>query len=161
MLRSMDKITDRRDPSSGKAVDLPSAEHRARLEVTLQGAPDAVGGHGAIGLSTVGDLYGYPFQHIRRTFFEFFLPTLGPVSDTETLPFPVKVTEEEIFKRSGVYGLDRLHRAIEAVNLAAYKKGEISRKPQKLRKKGRLISYNDLNRRFDTALKGLAKAWKL
>jgi len=126
LLRSMDKITDRRDPETDEAVTLSPEDCRARLEVTLQGAPDRVGGHGAVNMKTVGDLYGFKFEGIRKPFFEFFLPTLGSASDTESLPFPARVTEQEVFRRSGVYGLDRLHRAIEAVNHAAYKRDEIA-----------------------------------
>ncbi len=159
-LRSMDKITDRRDPKTGDAIQLAPDDCRARLEVTLQGTSDIVGGHGAVDLTTVGDLFGFKFQGIRKPLFEFFLPTLGAPCETDSLPFPVQVTEQEVFKRSGVYGLDRLHRAIEAVNHAAYERGEIPDEPVRLRKKGRLMSYEELNRRFDTALKGLTRDWK-
>jgi len=44
-LRSMDKITDRRDPETGTALPLRLKDCRARLEVTLKGEPGEVGGH--------------------------------------------------------------------------------------------------------------------
>ncbi len=159
MLRSMDKITDRRDPVTGSADPLPLGNCRARLEVTLQGEIGKNGAHGAVGLDTVGDLYGFKFESIRPPFFEFFLPTFGSDSDLASLPFSVKVTEQAVFERSGVYGLDRLHRSIEIVQRAADKHGEINRGPTPLAKKGRLVAYVELNRRFDRALKGLSRRW--
>lgn len=159
-LRSMDKITDRRDASTGTAVPLLPYQRRARLEVTLQGDGDLNGGHGAVGLATMGDLYGFKFESIRPPFFEFFLPTFGSGSDLASLPFSVKVTEQAVFERSGVYGLDRLHRSIAAVAHAAHKHGEINGGPTPLAKKGRLVAYVELNRRFDRALKGLSQRWR-
>ncbi|GKY87399.1 hypothetical protein [Sinisalibacter aestuarii] len=160
VLKSMDKTTDKRDPKTGDAEQLVPAKRRARLEVTLQGDADETGGHGAVGLATVGDLYGFKFEAIRQAFFEFYLPTIGNVCDTERLPFSVKVTERSVFGCCGVYALDRLHRSIEAVNRAQQVSGKSRTRPTKLGKKGRLLSYVDLNRRFDTALKGLTHAWR-
>ncbi len=75
------------------------------------------------------------------------------------LGFPVKVTEIEVFRRSGAYGLDRLHRAIEAVTSRQYERGKTHRKPVKLRNKGRLVSWNEMNRKIDRALTKLGRDW--
>lgn len=159
MLRSMDKITDRRDPATGSADQLPLDKCRARLEVTLQGDIDKMGAHGAVGLETVGDLDGFRFESLRSPVFAFFLPTLEAACSAPHLPFSVRVREQDAFARSGVYGLDRLHRSIEAVQRAAHKGGEIDRGPTPLARKGHLVAYTDLNRRFDKALRGLSQRW--
>lgn len=161
-LKTMDKVTDQRNPEAGTYRALPLHERRARTEVTLQGAPDEIGGQGAIGMKSVADLYGFNFQkEIRKLVFEFFLPTFGETCETRTLGFPVKVSEQEVFRRSGVYGLDRLHRSIHDINLKRYQRGSITQKPVKLRKKGRLVSWKEMNRKVDRALSKLGKDWNI
>lgn len=159
MLRVMDKTTDRRDPASGSVVALDPEHWRARIEVTLREDEEYNGPYGA-GLDTLRDLYGYNFRDIRTAFFEFFLPTLGEPCETKSLPFSSKVTESTVFERSGVYGLDRLHRAVSEINMIRYKRRDIGDRPMTLGKKGRLVSFTDLNRRFDTALRGLTGDWR-
>ncbi|MDE4139979.1 hypothetical protein [Phaeobacter gallaeciensis] len=159
-LRSMDKITDRRDPEAGTAVPLRLKDCRARLEVTLKGEPGEVGGHGALGMERVADLYGFDFQkELRKLVFEFFLPTFGAPCETASLGFPVKASEVEVFKRSGVYGLDRLHRAIHDINLCRHQQGVLADKPVTLRRKGRLVSWEEMNKKVNRALDRLSKDW--
>ncbi|OAN68069.1 hypothetical protein A8B83_18925 [Rhodobacteraceae bacterium EhC02] len=159
MLRTMDKVTDQRDPASGTFLDLSKAERRARVEVTLQGKVDEVGGHGAVGLKTLGDLAGFPFKTIRRTFFEFYLATLGEQCDGTALGIKLRANEEEIFRRSGVYGLDRFHRTVQMVNKARIAKGEQDVSVVRLGEKGRMLSWMDMNQKIDRALKKLGKDW--
>lgn len=159
-LRSMNKITDRRDPEAGTVLPLRLKDCRARLEVTLQGEFGQVGGHGAIGLERVADLYGFDFQkELRKLVFEFFLPTFGAPCETASLGFPVKASEVEVFKRSGVYGLDRLHRAIHDINLCRHQQGVLADKPVTLRRKGRLVSWEEMNKKVNRALDRLSKDW--
>jgi hypothetical protein len=113
-------------------------------------------------MKSVADLYGFNFQkEIRKLVFEFFLPTFGETCETRTLGFPVKVSEQEVFRRSGVYGLDRLHRSIHDINLKRYQRGSITQKPVKLRKKGRLVSWKEMYRKVDRALSKLGKDWNI
>lgn len=159
MLRTMDKVTDQRDPASGTFLDLSMAERRARVEVTLQGEADEVGGHGAVGLKNLGDLAGFPFKTIRRTFFEFYLATLGEQCDGTSLGIKLRANEEEIFRRSGIYGLDRFHRAVQLVNQARIAKGDKDVSVVRLGEKGRMLSWMDMNQKIDRALKKLGKDW--
>lgn len=160
MLRVMDKTTDRRNPSSSSAVDLPPEEWRARIEVRLKNT-DEHAVLGVVGLNTVGDLCRVDFKKMRKPFFEFFLPTVGTTCDTLSLSVSVSASETGVFARSGVYGLDRLHRSIEAINRARYAAREISTRPTKLGKKGRLMSYVELNRKVDRALRALSRHWRV
>ncbi len=159
-LKSMDKLTDQRNTAAGTAVDLAPDKYRARLEITLQGGYGMAGGHGAVGLHTIRDLYDFQFQALRPLAFEFFNPTFSNPCETGSLGFPVNVAQTSVFRRSGVYGLDRLHRAIEAVNSARYRKREVLEKPRKLGKKGKLVSYKALNQKVDRALRKLSRDWE-
>ena len=159
MIRVMDKRTDKRDPISDKVTDLPAQDWRSRIEVTLKAERNEVGGHGAVDLHVLSDLYGYKFRSIRKTFFEFFLPTVADLCPTRSLPFPVTAEETSVFERSGVYGLDRLHRAVEAIGNASRRRDRTKPKPSNLGKKGRLLSYAELNRKVDRALDALSKNW--
>lgn len=159
MLRTMDKVTDKRDPASGTFLDLLTEERRARVEVTLQGKADEVGGHGAVGLKTLGDLAGFPFKSIRRLFFEFYLATIGDQCDSTSLGIKLRANEQEIFRRSGVYGLDRFHRTIQLVNHARIAQGEQDVSLVRLGEKGRMLSWMDMNQKIDRALKKLGKDW--
>ena len=159
MLRTMDKVTDRRDPARDTFSVLSMAERRARVEVTLQGKADEVGGHGAVGLETLGDLAVFPFKSIRRPFFEFYLATIGDQCDGTSLGIKLRANEQEIFCRSGVYGLDRFHRTIQLVNHARITKGEQDVSVVRLGEKGRMLSWMDMNQKIDRALKKLGKDW--
>lgn len=159
-LRSMDKTTDKRNPDTDSFEILEPHRRRARLEVTLQGEADEKGGHGAIELCRMADLHEFRFQQqIRKPIFEFFLPTFGPTCDTATLGFPVKITELVAFGRSGTYGLDRLHKTVEAAALRHYERGRILSEPVKLGKKGRLVSWTQMNQKIDRALRKLGRTW--
>lgn len=160
MLRTMDKTTDQRDPGSGTFRKLSSADSRARLEVTLQGQIDEVGGHGAFGFKKLGDLQHHLFKAIRRTVFEFFLPTLGNQCDSTMLGVKLRANEEEVFRRSGVYGLDRFQRGIQTANRARADKGEKSAPRVRLGDKGRMVSWTDMNQKVDRALKKLGRDWE-
>lgn len=115
----------------------------------------------AVGVETIGNLFSFEFQGIRKPIFEFFLPTFHAGDEMASLPFPVKITECKVFERSGVYGLDRTHRSIQEINLARYRNREISDKPQALGAKGRLLSYTELNSKVDRALRKLSRDWKV
>lgn len=160
MLRTMDKVTDKRDPHSSTYRELPMSERRARLEVTLQGKIDENGGQGAVGLEYLADLKRFQFKSLRRAVFEFFLPTFGEHCDGETIGVSLRANEEEVFRRSGVYGLDRFHRTVQMVNQARIAKGEQGVATVKLGKKGRLLSWMDMNQKIDRALKKLGKDWE-
>ena len=159
MLRVMDKTTDQRDPNRGTAVDLPPAECRSRIEVTFMKNADEVGGPAAVGLETLNDLVGYPFKSIRKLVFEFFHPTTNIVDEMKHLPFPVNVTELDVFRRSGVYGLDRLQRSIAEISDRRYRKKEIPTKPRSIGSKGKAVSFEELNRKIDRSLNRLSRDW--
>lgn len=159
MLRTMNKTTDKRYTEAEKYEDLPVHEYRARLEVALLGSPDETGGHGAVDLETLADLAKWRFKSIRRPCFEFFLPTFSRTPLSEELGFPLRATEEDIFSRSGVYGLDKLHRSVETVQNAQYRRKIRDTKPLKLRNKGRLVSWTEMNQKIDRALKKLDQDW--
>jgi hypothetical protein len=159
MLRVMDKTTDQRDPILGTAIDLLPAECRSRIEVTLLKRADEVGGPAAVGLETLEDLVGYPFKSIRKLVFEFFHPTTNSVDELADLPFPVNVTELDVFRRSGVYGLDRLQRSIAEISGGRYRKKEIPTRPRKIGSKGKAVSFEELNRKIDRSLNRLSRDW--
>lgn len=56
---------------------------------------------------------------------------------------------------------DRLHRSIHDINLERYQRGSIRQKPVKLKKKGRLVSWQEMNRKVDRALRQLGKDWNI
>jgi len=159
MLRVMDKSTDRRDPDNNAVVQLRPEQWRSRVEVTLRTVDGAIGVPAAVGLSQLQDLFGFEFKQFRKLFFEYFLPTFGADDPMSDLPFPVNVTEEKVFNRSGVYGLDQLHRSVQKILGARYRKKELGTKPVKLHTKGRLVSYTALNNKIDRALRGLSSRW--
>ena len=159
MLRVMDKTTDRRDPKRNVVVILPSTAWRSRVEVTLSALDGEYDGTSPVGLSTLGDLFRYQFKQIRKPFFEFFWPTFNALDDAAAFPFPTNISEQKVFERSGVYGLDRLHRSMELIARARFKKKEILIAPTRLGSKGRLVSYDSLNRMMDRALSKLSKDW--
>jgi hypothetical protein len=159
MLRTMDKITDRRDPLKGTFVTLPLERQRSRLEVTLTGAADECGGHGAVHLNTIGALYRHSFKELRKPFFDFFLPSFGKTCATKELDVKVTSTEQKVFARSGVYGLDRLHRAIEDLQSQRYAKRLIASRPTRMYEKGRLVAWSPFNQKIYRALKQLGTDW--
>ena len=160
MLRVMDKTTDQRDPRIGQAAQLAPEEWRARIEVTVTDFQDEYDSLSVLELNRLKDLYGYRFAKVRKPFFDFFLPTFGTVSGAAGLPFPAQVTEQSVFERSGVYGLDRLHRSVLEIDRARFRKKELADKPAALGKKGRLLSYTELNNKVDRALRGLSNDWR-
>ncbi|APE42448.1 hypothetical protein BOO69_02705 [Sulfitobacter alexandrii] len=160
MLRVMDKRTDRRDPNAGSVVNLPSDQWRSRVEVTLRTETGTVGVPAALGLATIANLKGFDFKDLRKLVFEFFLPTFSPEDPLGELPFSVNLTEEDVFARSGVYGLDRMHRSVEQILAARFRRSEIAAKPVKLGAKGRLVSYTALNNKVDRALRSMSRRWR-
>ncbi|MDU8946340.1 hypothetical protein [Ovoidimarina sediminis] len=159
MLRIMDKISDRRDPEKKCSVPLEAEHKRSRIEVSLKGDWDKIGGAGAVGLQTIGDLYGYDFKQHRKPLFEFFLPTVD-LAASGRLPPPASLSEMEAFQRTGVYGLDRVHRALASIHHAEWAKKRRSTRPVRLGKKGRLLSYVELNQKVDRALRSLSRRWE-
>ncbi len=159
MLRVMDKTTDQRDPSISTAVDLPPADRRSRIEVTLFKRADEVGGPAAVGLEALQDLFGYSFKPLRKLVFEFFNPTINHRDETSEPPFSVNFTELDVFRLSGVYGLDRAQRSIAAIGQQRYRKKEIRIKPAAIGSKGKTVSFVGLNRKIDRALVRLSKDW--
>jgi hypothetical protein len=160
LLRVMDKCTDHRDPDDGTADELPLADRRARLEVSLPETKRWESAAVPLGLSTLGDLFGFDYKKSRRLFFEFYLGTIGSGDELRDLPFKPTLTETQVFQRTGVYGLDRFHRATSETLAARLKAGEIASEHVALGKKGRLVSYIELNQKVDRALKALASAWR-
>lgn len=159
MLRVMDKTTDQRDPNLGTAVNLAPAECRSRIEVTFMKKPDEVGGPAAVGLETLSDLVEYPFKTVRKLVFEFFYPTANSGDELAHLSFPVNVTELDVFRLSGVYGLDRLQRSITEISDRQYRKKEITTKPRSIDRKGKAVSFEELNRIIDRSLVRLSRDW--
>ncbi len=160
MLRVMDKTTDKRDPVRNTADDLSPADRRSRIEVTLLKNIGEVGGPAAVELETLKDLFGYTFQPMRKLVFEFFHPTVNSGDETGDLPFPVNINELDVFKRSGVYGLDRVQRSIADIAIRRYRKREIPQEPRPIGTKGKTVSFIELNRMIDRALTALSKGWK-
>lgn len=160
-LRIMDKTSDRRDLDKSIAFKLHEREWRARIEVCLLGEKDLVGAPGALGLHSLRDLFGFKFREIRKPMFEFYLPTFDGDGTDTFLELGTKVSELEVFRRGGVYGLDRLHRSLYAVATQTDLLDDNCHHAQKLGKKGRLVSYLDLNRKVDRALKALEARWEI
>lgn len=72
----------------------------------------------------------------------------------------LRANEAEIFRRSGVYGLDRFHRAVQLVNQARITKGEKGVSVVRLGDKGWMPSRMDMNQKIDRALKKPGKDWE-
>jgi len=159
-IRVMDKITDNRDPEKGTFDKLPLNECRSRMELTAIETPNDWNGPAGLDIATLSDLTAADLKVIRKPFFEFFLPTFNAVDELSDMPFKTNVTEHHVFERSGVYGLDRLHRSVETVGQACYKQKKVSDKPPRLGRKGRLVSYVELNRMIDRALTKLSRDWR-
>lgn len=159
-LRVMDKRTDRKNPAAASVELLDEVDWRARIEVSLPETRDWETSAAPLGLKRVRDLYGFDYQSMRRLFFDFYLPTMGSAEVGDLMPFPVSLSEHEVFARSGAYGLDRLHRLLHDLELELYRRRLIARKPLRLGKKGRMVSYVALNQKIDRALRGLSRDWE-
>lgn len=162
LIRVMDKTTDSRNNTSGTLKNLAPEQCRARIEVALTRAEaDTYGGAGAVGILKVGDLYKMRFHDLRNPFFDFYLPTMTPVWSAPDVGFRLRLTEEQVFARSGVYGFDRYHRALSAVLEERHRRGEINSRPIRLGEKGYLVAYEELNQMTFRALRALSKKWDL
>lgn len=159
LLRIMDKCSDGRDPSKNTRVALPEEDWRARIEVSLLAEDKTIGVPAALGVDTLKDLIGFRFRDIRKPMFEFFVPTFNGNGTTAISELGTNVSEYEAFRRAGVYGLDRLHRSLHmtATQTDLLKDRHLHSHP--LGKKGKLVSYVDLNSKLDRALKALEKHW--
>ncbi|WP_146227694.1 hypothetical protein [Pelagimonas varians] len=159
LLRIMDKTSDRRDPGKSVAGKLPENHWRARIEVSLLEENGLFGIPRALGIHSLQDLFRYKFREIRKLIFEFYLPTFEGDGTAKFHEIGTGVFELETFRRGGVYGLDRLHRSLTLAATQTELFDENSYHTQKLGKKGRLVSYPNLNRKVDRALKALETQW--
>lgn len=165
MIRIMHKIMDQQNRVTGKQMDLGPGERRARIEVTLRG--EALE---RVGLMHLRDLGGRPFECLRTRYFSFWLPTVpyhAGRADTvsDVLKGPLSRWEIEIFKRSGVVGLEayqagRHEIASRArsglVDAGARRKARdrVGGGPRRFR-----VDFEELNRRTSDALRRLSKEW--
>lgn len=146
--RVMDKITDRRAVDLKKLVELEKEKTRARIEITLLKELDEKGVPAVLGVEAPEDLFRFAFHNLRKTAFEFFLPTMDP-DDLDA--------EVAIFTRAGAIGLDEYHRA----KWMQYERDDeppCAKRP--LGKKAHRLLYSTLNRKVWKALKKLAKEWE-
>ncbi|MBO9395826.1 hypothetical protein J7400_03975 [Shimia sp. R9_2] len=140
---------------------MPEEDWRARIEVSLLAEDKTTGVPAALGVDTLRDLIGFRFRDIRKPMFEFFVPTFDGDGTAAIPGLGTKVSEYEAFRRGGVYGLDRLLRSLHvtATQTDLLADGHLHAHP--LGKKGKLVSYVDLNSKLDRALKALEKRWAL
>ena len=158
-IRVMDKVTDNRDPVSGSHLELPLANRRARVEITFYEGNGYEGVTEALGLNTLADLRDFQFKDLRKMAFEYFLPTISDSTPDKDLPFDLAFDEWDVFSKSGIYGYDCFHRSISTIARERFRRRQIKEKPAKLGRKGYAVSYEELNRMMDRALKRLSDEW--
>lgn len=140
MLRVQDKIGDNRNPGKDSLVVLPQSEKRARIEVRL----DAVKLK-ALKLNIMHDLPHFNFEALRVSIFTFWLPTFSIHDDERDQGL-------EIFKHSGIYGLERHEIAMQ--------KRERDGKPKPWGSTRDRLAYEQLNERMRRALRSLSQKWR-
>ena len=138
--RIMDKTTDRR--KAEEVSDLEQKAKRSRIEATME-RPFLK----ECGLDSVDDLFGYGFQKFRKWLFDFYYPTVGSVE------------EVEVFKKAGVYGLDKYQRAFLDREHETRRKKVRFELPPKAGKRGLLVSAAEINSATEKALENLSKRW--
>ncbi|PWE28376.1 hypothetical protein DDZ14_19115 [Maritimibacter sp. 55A14] len=161
MARIMDKKTDQKNPLKGTALSLADHEHRARIEMTLKHTKEEGAVPGGLGLETARDLFGFRFSEIRKMCFDFHLPTVDAKTLGKKRSPGAGGFEIEVFKRSGVYGVDLVQRIWNDMERQRCVNHEIAAKPDVLRKKGYLLAYEPLNRRVKDALARLTGYWDI
>ncbi len=160
LYRSMDKVSDRRNPSKDEATLLPLHDRRARLEISLPATKDRPPLAHEIGLGQLRDLYTSDYHRLRTVLFDFFLPTIRDGDLTDILPFPTDVNEQFAFDKAGVYGLDRFQRIVNDIHRARWERKQVAVPLHPLGSKGYLLSYSDLNQKVFRALKALSAEWQ-
>jgi hypothetical protein len=160
LYRSMDKVTDHRNPGKDEATLLPLHDRRARIEISLPVTRNCPIAANELGMRHLGDLYTSDYHRLRKTLFDFYLPTIRDGHFNDILPFPTKVTEQFAFDTAGVYGLDRFQRIVNDVHRARWKRKQVAAPPDTLGRKGYLLSYSELNQKVSRALKSLSADWQ-
>lgn len=165
MYRIMDKILDSQDPSKGTFVSLPPEKCRARIEVMLTGSEL----HDA-GLRRFSDLRSYSFSRLQRRFMQFALPTFSGKGSGASFPQLLRkwLDDQRLvkFALTGIVGLHAYDRAWDiqkSRQRASLRKTGIKVGPRARHGKGKmleLVSYSDLNRRVQIALRHLGGRWR-
>ncbi len=110
-IKVMHKIMDQQNRWTGTRRDLRPQECRARVEVTLRGTALA-----DVGLTAVETLAGFEFQELGARYLSYWLPTVpfhrGVAARIEDVIRGSRSWQEiEVFRRTGVFGLERAQRA--------------------------------------------------
>ena len=152
MLRIQNKVTDTRH--GGRFRTLEPEGRRARIEVALRG--QALEELGLTRLEALGGL-----ECLRKAVFDFWLPTVNG-------RFGLHVFDVQVFRRTGVYGLEA-YRDARWERRKAWRRGvkseggELAKARLAARRgsvSGTRLAFAEMNRRCDDALRRLGKAWR-
>lgn len=165
MFRVQNKITDRRNPEADTVETLAQKDCRARLEVTL--VHEAAAG---MGLSEIGDLFGFSFRDLRKPYFPLWLPTIpGGVKKDGSGPTLVEDRLgrilSRVFAESGVYGAFLYEEGLRLRRLEDRKTwkeaGAVLRPaPGRRRDEHRhLLAWEEMRPRIGAALDRLSQEW--
>lgn len=168
MWRIQNKVLDKQNLTAGTREELPDAQKRIRIEVTL--------GHEGcreIGLENFNDLETLMITRLQKGFFQFMKPTFAIVRPGSARPGSTAVKQKveeyrrERFLNAGVLGLqvrEDAREELRALHLPGIKKWHRTRggkMPPKARTGvgpyGTMIVYEDLARVVERALAGLQR----
>lgn len=158
MFRIMDKVSDQKDPAKQTRVELEQHERSARIEVALDQCVPEV-----LGLDTVDHLIGFRFGKLRDLLFDFWLPTVSAGKGRGVLKPDRK--ELEVFRRTGVFGLERYQRAAWDRHEEMRGLGLVRGRSPDMGKKGYRVVYGSteagggMNKRVEQALTHLTTRW--
>lgn len=170
MWRIMDKIIDQQNKATGTQKILTDGEKRVRIEVTLQG--DEL--H-KLGIREARSVFNFNFASLRSKYFRFMLPTfknsLLPFSAPSKALFPL-IEERRLrkFLMTGVIGLSLMdHTRADFLktnrpDLISYLRTKGMGAPRRVRSgagpNGTMLSFGDLDRRVEMALRKLTEREK-
>lgn len=107
--RTMIKLVDKQNRTSGTKLTLPEDERRVRIEVTL-----AEHELGQIGIASLEDLRKFRFQTFQGKYFSFFLPSFASSQATGVGKLAGTLLQDrrrERFLNAGVLGLQAMDQA--------------------------------------------------
>lgn len=157
--RTMIKLIDQQNVTTGTRKDLPEGQHRMRIEVTLQHEELK-----RIGLGSIADLARFKWQRLNGYYFSFFLPTFPALPFDACHPKCLAIrtwqsARSQRFLNAGVVGLNAMDEAWHRTKKATRKmtRGTNMQLPKPGRHgrgiSGTLVRYEELTRKAIQALR--------
>ncbi|MCE0506408.1 hypothetical protein LR948_13640 [Roseivivax sp. GX 12232] len=148
LFRLQDKVADQRGVGDDNFIALELRDRRSRIEICLLDVPD-YDTMKDFGIQTMDDLTNKDWGKLRKKFFNFQFPTLAMEDDGTA-----NGDELEIFKRTGVIGLDLHHRSVIEKTRANWDR-QNGHRPRKMRENGHCRAFSELNQKITRAMEKL------